>query len=124
MTFDRSGMRSDMSGLVNDWGIPCQVKRKMSPTTGADGHVTAVLSTLVSAELLWIQPVGSVGSYAKGIRGIDTETSHLVFQRWAGTLLKAEDKIIVSGQTDQYDVLHHHKKESFNLYEARIVEKV
>lgn len=124
MSFDRSGMRADMSGLVEDWGIACRVKRKMSPTTGADGHVTAVLSTLVTAEMLWIQPVGSQGSYAKGIRGVDTETSHLVFQRWAGTLLKSDDRIIVSGQADQYDVLHRHKKESFILYEARIVEKV
>jgi hypothetical protein len=123
VTFDRTGMKADMSGLVADWGVRCSVKRRTHPTTGSDGHVSSVISTLVSGEVLWIQPVGTRGTFAKGIGGVDTETSHMVFQRSAGTLLRGDDRILLSGSSEEYDVLHPHVKESFNVYEARFVKK-
>lgn len=98
-------MRKDFSGLINDWGVSARIQRRTTGRNNA-GQITATLSS-VGTELIWIQPYEgenyNVGGHVDA--GILDKMTHQGFEKYSGTAIHANDQLIVSGDTYQYDVV-------------------
>ena len=100
-------MRQDMSGLINDWGSICVVKRRNQAIRNAAGMVSAPFST-VGSDTMWIQPISSTRAiFQSGVKefGILDKTTHMCFSRFAGPSVQNSDQITAAGETYAYDVL-------------------
>ena len=114
MTIDKAGLRSDVSGLIQEWGVQCTVKR-YSSTLNSAGRRSGAFATKAT-ETMWLQPVTGQGFRFE--KGIDETTTHLVFQKHGGFDMQAEDQLIPTGETFELDVVAVHVKESHRFVEA------
>jgi hypothetical protein len=106
-------MKMDVSALIVDWGVTARVQR-FSGSDNAAGKMSGSYVS-VATQVVWIQPYDrrkSAGSTRSDI-GLVDDTTHEMFWRFSGTAMQPEDRLIVSGQTYQYDVLSVDQPENY-----------
>lgn len=113
MSIPKGAMKMDVSALIVDWGVSTRVQR-FSGADNAAGRMSGAFVS-VSTQVVWIQPYDkrrSKGS-TRSDMGLDDDTTHEAFWRFSGYAMQPEDRLIVSGQTYQYDVLSTDQPENF-----------
>lgn len=94
-------MRQDVSGLISDWGVNCKIRR-FSSTVSTAGHLSGTYISQTT-EQCWVQPITSKEMRADvGVEEID---DFVMFQRYGGFAFKADDRIVPSTDTYEYDVV-------------------
>ena len=112
-------MRTHMSGLVAEWGVTCTISRYSANVNSAGWRSGASVS--IGTEVLWVQPLEGTGD--RRSPGILEDTTHVVFQRYGGLDMRAEDKILPTGETYELDVLAVSVKENHREVQAKRVKR-
>lgn len=104
MTIPLDDMRSDVSGLIADWGALCDVLRR-PPTLDAAGRNSQAYATAGST-MLWIQPYVSRSHGAGRMPvGVLEASTHVGTQPKSGFAVRKEDRVSSPDSAYVYDVL-------------------
>ncbi len=110
-------MRAQFDSLLDaGWGVNCVITR-LSGSVDSEGEVSGSYVTLTASERVWIQPLA--GRSLIDNKGLNAETTHLAFQKIAGTKLLPKDRILPSGETYVYDVMRTHTLETHRMSELK-----
>lgn len=104
-TPELAAMKLDISGLIQDWGVACSIRRQ-GVTLNTAGQVSAA-RTSAATETLWIQPVDSQ-AFRLGVVKEPGLTDEMYFEYWehfSGYAMQAGDQVLESGGVYVYDVL-------------------
>lgn len=117
-----TAMRAQAATVINDWAATCDVTR-FNPSTDTSGRKTGSYSAVSGGSNvdIWIQPIAG-NSDIRG-QGLNSETTHLAFQEWAGVALVPKDRID-DGSDFVYDVIAAHVLESHRMSELKQVRRV
>ncbi len=113
-----TGMKADVSGLIDDWGKRTVVSRLSSTLTASKRYSGSFVGVLSGT--LWIQPVG--GSMKRSDPGLMDETTHIAIARKT-IAVQAADRLAPSGETYLYDVLHVEEDPTHNTIQLRRVKR-
>ncbi len=114
MAIPKTLMKMDVSALIIDWGVSARVQRFSGADNAAGKFSGAFVST--ATQVVWIQPYARRRSKGAGTRddfGLLDENMHEMFWSFDGVAMKPEDRLIVSGQVYQYDVLTVDQPENY-----------
>jgi hypothetical protein len=117
----RAGMRAQAGAEIVGAAGACTLLR-FNPQTDATGRKTGSYTSLLASgatEKVWIQPLA--GDSDIQAQGLNSETTHLAYQKWSGTALVAKDRILPSGQTFAYDVIRAQVYETHRRAELKQV---
>lgn len=115
-----AGMKAEFDDLKEEWGKETVVKRFIS-SLNAQGRLSGSFTTVLSGEIMWVQP--AAGSSEVEDLGIDELTTHLAFQKFSGTAMQAKDRVTVTGDAFDYDVVRVHIKESHRVNELKQIKR-
>lgn len=118
MTAPLAAIRAQFNSLLSGqgWGSLCAVTR-LSGVADSAGHISGSFASISASERIWIQPLA--GRSSIGNKNLDSETTHLAFQKWSGAALKPKDRILPAGETYAYDVIRAHVLESHRMAELK-----
>ena len=122
-TAKRTTMRSQFDSLMDDCGFASTIVRTLK-TKNAQGQIDETDSTISSTELLWVQPARGTNEAIQ--QNLNDRTTHLIFQKFSGIPLEANDRITQNtGPWTglEFDVLNHFIYESHRLTEVQLVVK-
>ena len=115
MTIDKASLRADISGLIQEWGVQCTVKRSSS-TILSSGMRSGSFVTKAT-ETMWVQAIRGQGFRIEA--GIDETSTHIIYQKHGGFDMQAEDQLIPAGETFELDIVAVHVKETHRMVEAK-----
>ena len=116
-----AGMRSDLTDLVLEWGKNSTIKRQSTAVLNAQGRLSGDFVTQITDEVLFVQPIA--GSSTIVSEGIDDETTHLAYQKFSGFIMEPKDRVTVSGDSFDFDVVRIHVKESHRVTELKQITR-
>lgn len=125
MSHDLAGMKSDISGLIDDWGARTIVSR-LSSTLTASKRLSGTFVNKLSG-IVWIQPIAMKGTLGglttvhRSPQGLLDETTHIAITRKT-LAVQANDKLLPSGETYPYDVLDNEENPTHNTIQLRRVK--
>ncbi len=112
-------MRAQFDSLIDaGWGVACGVTRLSGSKDGA-GHIVGSYASVVTSELMWIQATS--GRSSIDVKNLDAETTHFCFQKHSGYALIPKDRILPSGATYVFDVLHTEVLETHRMSQVKQV---
>lgn len=114
------GMRTDVEGIVNEWGKNTTIKRQ-STSLNAQGRFSGGFATVATDEVLFVQPVAGDSTIVS--EGIDDETTHFTYQKFSGFVMEVKDRVTVSGDSFDFDVVRIHVKESHRFIELKQITR-
>ena len=120
----RTPMRAQYDILDTDWAEPSTIVRP-TKTTDAQGQIVETPVTISTDELLWVQPSAGSSEIEQG--NLNDRTTHLIFQKYSGLELEANDQITPNSGNyagKSFDILSHFVYESHRLSEAQLVVKI
>lgn len=113
-------MQAQFDALLDSgWGSLCVLTR-FSGSKNSAGHISGAFGLLLASgatERVWIQPIAGRSSISN--INLQSETTHLAFQKHSGTALKPKDRILPAGETYPYDVTRAHVLESHRMAELK-----
>ena len=109
MTIFLSGMKSDIAGILTDWGTRATFSR-FSGSLNSTGRVSGAWVNFASATVN-IQPAG--GSGLREYAGLIEGTTHILYGP-VTVDLDAENRVAVAGESYSYDVVYA------NIYKTHV----
>ena len=120
---ERPVMQGQFDGLVADCGFATDVIRP-DKTKDAQGQINESDVTIVSGEVMWIQPASGASEVIQA--NLNDRTTHLLFQKFSGTPLAANDRLTqTTGTFDgvEFDVISTFIFESHRMSEIALTVK-
>ena len=114
----------DVSALIVDWGVSARVQR-FNGSENLSGRMSGSFVS-VATQVIWLQPYDkrrNRGAGTRGDAGIIDDTTHEAFWRYSGYEMEPEDRLIVAGETYQYDVLTADRPENYRHAWIKLTER-